>query len=184
MEEYEYTILDENDEIITNPDLTLGYLKKEKITKHIDEIPAVTHRWITAVYFKDSTAFYPKDGDPHIVVEGPRIYFQFLPDETPKEIRGQVISDIIDVPSQPARNEVQTIYRYILYTEQELSDKEFINTTPARLDTIESDANDLLEVVAELAGNDLEDRVNETQATVDDLLLVVADLLGGGGEEV
>ena len=63
-----------------------------------------------------------------------------------------------------------------------MADREFLDTTPARLTAIESDANDLLEVVAELAGNDLEDRVNETQATVDDLLLAVADLLGGGEE--
>lgn len=44
IEEYEYVILDENDEIIIDPDLTLGYLKKEKIIHHIDAIPAVTHR--------------------------------------------------------------------------------------------------------------------------------------------
>lgn len=182
-EEYEYTILDENDEVVINPDLTLGYLKKEKIIHHIDAVPAITHRWITAVYFKDNTALYPKDGDPHIVTEGSKIYFRFLPEETPKEIRGQVFSDIIDTPGEPARDEEQTIYRYILYTGQELADREFLDATPARLTAIESDANDLLEAVAELAGSDLEERVSETQATVDDLLLVVADLLGGGGEE-
>lgn len=44
MGEYEYIILDENDEVIADPDLTLGHLKKEKIIRHVDAIPAVTHR--------------------------------------------------------------------------------------------------------------------------------------------
>ena len=74
------------------------------------------------------------------------------------------------------------LYRYILYTEQELADREFIDTTPIRLDAIESDANDMLEVVAELAGSDIEERVGETQETLDDLLLAVADILGGADE--
>lgn len=182
MGEYEYIILDENDEVIADPDLTLGHLKKEKIIRHVDAVPAVTHRWITAVYFKDNTALYPKDGDPHIVTEGSKIYFRFLPEETPKEIRGQVFSDIIDTPGEPARDEEQIIYRYILYTGQELADREFLDATPARLDTIESDAENLVEVVAELAGSDIEERVGEAQETLDDLLLAVADILGGADE--
>lgn len=181
-QEWEYSILDENDEEVIDPDLTLGYLKKEKITNHIEKIPAVTHPWITAVYFKDNTAVYPKENDPHVVIDGSKIYYQFLPNETPKGIRGQTISYIVDVPEQPARDEIETIYRYILYTEQELADREFIDTTPTRLDAIESDANDMLEVVAELAGSDIEERVGETQETLDDLLLAVADILGGADE--
>ena len=181
-QEWEYIILDENDEEVIDPDLTLGYLKKEKITNRIEKIPAITHPWITAVYFKDNTVVYPKENDPHIVIDGSKIYYQFLPNETPKGIRGQTISYIVDVPEQPARDEIETIYRYILYTEQELADREFIDTTPTRLDVIESDANDMLEVVAELAGSDIEERIGETQETLDDLLLAVADILGGADE--
>lgn len=182
LQEWEYTILDENDEEVIDPDLTLGYLKKEKITNHIEKIPAITHPWITAVYFKDNTVAYPKENDSHVVIDGSKIYYQFLPNENPKGIRGQTISYIVDVPEQPARDEIETIYRYIFYTEQELADREFIDTTPTRLDAIESDANDMLKVVAELAGSDIEERVGETQETLDDLLLAVADILGGADE--
>lgn len=182
MKEYEYIILDENDEVITDPDLTLGYLKKETLTIHVPTKSAITHKWITAIYFKDGTTLHPKEGDPHITYENGELSYQFLPGETPKEIRGKLITDIIDVPEESAHFEYKKIYRYILYTEQELMDKEFISTTPARLDTIETGTDELIEVVAELAGSDIEERVGEAQETLDDLLLAVADILGGADE--
>ena len=182
MEEYKYPILDENDNTIINPDLTLGYLREETLTIHVPTKSAITHKWITAIYFKDGTTLHPKEGDPHIIYENGELSYQFLPGETPKEIRGKLITDIVDVPEVPAHFEYKKIYRYILYTEQELIDKEFINTAPERLETVEAGTDELIEVVAELAGSDIEERVGEAQETLDDLLLAVADILGGADE--
>ena len=74
------------------------------------------------------------------------------------------------------------ILRYILYTEEELAKRDFLNKGPKRLKTLETDTTDLLTVVADLAGSDIEERFTETQETVDELLLVIADLLGGNEE--
>ena len=58
----------------------------------------------------------------------------------------------------PAWDETITYYRYILYTEKELSDRKFLAEGPALL--------------------------AEAQGTIEDLLLVIADLVGGEEEEI
>lgn len=85
--------------------------------------------------------------------------FSYIPldGEESLVVTGQTITPILDSPFTPAWDETQTIYRYVLYTEKELSDIEFLANGPQLL--------------------------AEAQETIDDLLLVIADLLGGATEE-
>ena len=184
MEEYQYPIYNENGELIVNPDLSLGYLQKEILIHHTNYTPAVTHKWITAIYFKDNTSVFPKEGDPHITYENGEFAYNFLPGEPAKEIRGKLITDIVDVPEQLAKDEFETIYRYILYTEQQLEDRTFLDETPDRLDDMEETDNDIVETLAEILGDDtMENRITENEESIEDIILMLAEIVGGDEEE-
>jgi hypothetical protein len=81
-----------------------------------------------------------------------------LDGEEEQTVTGQTIAPVEDSPYVPGWEETNTIYRYVLYTEKELADREFLANGPALL--------------------------AEARETIDDLLLVIADLLGGEDEEL
>lgn len=184
-DEFQYKILDENNNEISNPDLTLGHLEKEIITTYHEMIPEKGHYYVSYIELNTGESFFLKEGDSRIeIINQNTGAFKYLPiEEDPSiQIKGASIKYVIDQQKIEAYTTEETIYRYILYTEKELADNAFLKEGPERINILESDTEDLFTVVADLAGSDIEDRVAENQETLDDLLLVVADLLGGTEE--
>ena len=157
---YEYPILDQSNEEITDPDLTLGYLKKEYFTIHHESIPEKWHYKVTSFDFANGEVYTVEgENDPHVeIVDAQKGIFNYLPVEGESEriVTGQTIVAIVDEPFVAAWDETKIFYRYVLYTEKELADRKFLANGPGLL------AN--------------------AQETIDDLLLVIADLLGGAEE--
>lgn len=90
-------ILDENGTVLTDPDLSLGYLQEDRVfVAHHDAVTAqdeVSHTEVVAEY----------------------------------ENGGKDVRRVIDVPAraaQEARDEYETVLRYRLYTERELAERE------------------------------------------------------------
>lgn len=157
---YEYTILDQSNQEIENPDLTLGYLKKEYFTVHHESVPEKWHYQITSFDFSDGEIYtVESQSDPHVqIVDSKRGIFNYVPleGEEKRIVTGQTISAVIDQQMAPAWDETKTFYRYVLYSEKELAEKDFLVNGPKSL--------------------------ADAQETIDELLLVIADLLGGEEE--
>lgn len=160
--QYEYPIFDQTNEEITNPDLTKGYLRKEYFIVHIPMVPERWHYIVRSFEFNTGEVYkVTSQSDPHIIVidaEKGIFEYQNLEGEEEKKVVGQNIVAVIDQPMIPARDEEQIFYRYILFTEKELADREFLANGPVLL--------------------------AEAQETIDDLLLTIAELIGGADEEV
>ena len=158
---YEYPIIDQNNQEIIEPDLTLGYLRKENFTVHHETQPEKWHYKVDFFNFSDGEIYTPtSENDPHIkVIDNQKGIFEYinLDGEEEKIVTGQTISSIIDEKEIPAYDEEKIFYRYVLYTEKELADKEFLANGP--------------QLIA------------EAQETIDDLLLILAELLGGEDTE-
>lgn len=157
---YEYPILDQDNQEITDPDLELGYLRKEEFNIHHESIPEQWHYKVVSFRFTDGEVYKVEDeNDSHVkIIDSQKGIFNYqsLDGEPERTIVGQTIAPIIDNALIPAWDEIKTFYRYVPYTEKELSDKEFLASGPASL--------------------------AEAQETIEDLLLVIADLLGGSEE--
>lgn len=158
---YSYPIYDQSNQLITDPDLTLGYLKKEYFTTYHEAIPEKWHYEVILFEFANGEQYKPtSNADPHVnIVDAQKGIFSYvnLDGEEERIVTGQTITPVEDSPYVPGWEETNTIYRYVLYTEKELADREFLTNGPTLL--------------------------AEAQETIDDLLLVIADLLGGGEEE-
>lgn len=159
---YEYPIFDQTNNEITDPDLELGYLQKEHFTKHHDMTPEIWHYEVTEFNFTDGEIYIPTGSiDPHIeVIDDQKGIFQYknLEGEPERTVSSQTIAPVLDAEMIPAWDETVIYYRYILYTEKELSDRKFLAEGPALLAS--------------------------AQDTIEDLLLVIADLIGGEEEVV
>ncbi len=157
---YSYPIYDQSNNLITDPDLEIGYLKKEYFTIHHESIPEKWHYEVTIFDFADGSNYKPtSNADPHVkVIDDQKGIFEYVQVEGEEErvIVGQTISPVFDHALIPAWDETTTIFRYVLYTEKELTEKEFLANGPALL--------------------------TEAQETIEELLLVIADLLGGSDE--
>ena len=158
---YEYPIIDQSNQEITDPDLTLGYLKKEYFTVHHESVPEVWHYKVISFNFSDGEKYIVEsENDPHVeVVDLDRGIFNYvqLEGEKPRIVTGQTVTTVVDSPLVEAWDETKIFYRYVLYTEKELADRDFLANGPTLL--------------------------AEAQETIDDLLLVIADLLGGNEAE-
>lgn len=158
---YEYPIFDQSNQEITDPDLTLGYLRKEQFTTHTPMVPEVWHYKVSSFDFDNGEIYtVESENDPHVVVidaEKGIFSYQKLEGEKDRIVIGQVVTAVIDSPMIPAKDETHTFYRYILYTEQELAQRDFLANGPKLL--------------------------AEAQETIDDLLLTIAELVGGATEE-
>jgi hypothetical protein len=166
---YEYPIIDQNNQEITNPDLEKGYLRLEHFTVHHETVPERWHYKVISFDFSTGEIYTPtSEDDLHIkVIDAQKGIFEYvnLDGEEKKTVTGQTITAIVDQREIPAWDETKTFYRYVLYTEKELADRDFLANGPAKL--------------------------AEAQETIEDLLLTIAELIGGeeevpeenGGEE-
>ena len=158
---YEYPIIDQNNQEITNPDLTLGYLRKENFTVHHPMIPEIWHYKVVSFDFSNGEIYVPEsENDPHVhVIDAQKGIFEYinLDGEEEHVVTGQTIVAVIDQKEVPAWDEETIFYRYVLYTEKELADREFLANGPTLL--------------------------AEAQETIEDLLLMLAELVGGEEEE-
>lgn len=103
-------IFDINNIELTNPDPSRGYLKEDRIfVKHHEAVEPVEEQWHYEVI-----AEYPNGG---------------------KDIRKVI--DVVGVKAQEAWDEYEDIYRYVEYTEDELTEESSIPTISQRLDKIE-----------------------------------------------
>lgn len=152
-------ILDEQGQEITLEEVNfdLGWLKNEKI---VQNIPELTHYTVGHFYFEDGTSYTPKgNDDPHVkVINAQKGQFVYVPqeDEESKRVRGMDIKLIVD---QKARTITEDIQRYILYTKEELIQREL----PQRMSAAE-------------------EAIEETDVTIEDLILLMAEVLGGEEE--
>lgn len=180
-----YRILDIDNNEISNPDLDLGHLEKEDLITYHEEVPEKGHYYVSFIELNTGESFFLKENDPLIEITNPSTgAFIYLPaQEDPSiQIKSASVRYVIDQHKINAYESKETILRYILYTEEELNNRNFLKEGPDRLNAVETDTSDLVQVVADLAGSDIEERVSEAQETIDDLLLVLADLLGGAEE--
>lgn len=103
-------IFDINNIELTNPDLSRGYLKEDRIfVKHHEAVEPVEEQWHYEVI-----AEYPNGG---------------------KDIKKVI--DVAGVEAQEAWDEYEDIHRYIEYTEDELAEESSVLTINQRLDEIE-----------------------------------------------
>lgn len=118
-------------------DLELGYLVNDIIiTKSYEAeeaVPEQGHLEYETFYFTDGTSYTVTGGDdPHIGPDG----WVNLEGEEPKEQFGADQKWVVDVPAKeymPPRDETENIYRYVLYTEEQLAEKEARETYQAQL---------------------------------------------------
>lgn len=95
-------------EILENPDLVLGYLKQDYLTKIIpeqQEIKQISHEEVIRVAYTDGTISIGSDID------------------TSKKVKGKQVKEVIDIegkPYVPEHEETEEILVYIPYTESEL----------------------------------------------------------------
>ena len=158
---YDYPIFDQTNQEITDPNLNLGYLKKENFTVHHESVPERWHYKLVSFTFDNGEIYVPtSESDNHIrVIDAQKGIFEYqnLEGEEHHTVTGQNITAVIDNPLIPAYDETKTFYRYVLFTEKELADREFLTNGPALL--------------------------AEAQETIEDLLLTIAELIGGEEEE-
>lgn len=138
-------------------DLSIGYLREEELL--IADVQEQSHKFVSEFYFDDHTRYtVTSEDDPHVKIISTSLgYFDYIPDEgETREVRGANIVKIIDVP---ASKQYETIQRYILYTEEELVQRQL----PGRMDTAE-------------------EAIQETDMNVEDLVLLLAEVLGNDEE--
>lgn len=169
MDEETYRIINDVGEEIIDPDLSLGYLKLDTIL--IADLPEISHYEVDFFLFDDGYKYFPVSAnDPHVRVIDPSIPLFSYNDleQNGKEISGILTKKIID---QAATKQYETVYRYIEYTEEELT----MRGLPSRMDSVEDnldylnlDLSDLIEITAELSGSDVEERVDAITTRIDD----------------
>jgi hypothetical protein len=118
-------ILNENNTEIESPDLKLGYLKRDELfVKHHDYVAAVEEKG-----HYETVCTYPNGGKDVVWVV-----------------------DVPGVEAQEAWDEYEEIYRYVLYTEEELAKMEEEKNRPtieARVAELEEALNMILLGVSE-----------------------------------
>ena len=104
-------ILDLGGMELENPDLSLGYLREEKILiAHHDAVEAVQEQW-----HYETIAEYPSGG---------------------KDVKRVV--DVPGVEAKDAWDEYETIQRYVPYTEEELAAMEEARNKPTQQDDVDA----------------------------------------------
>jgi len=125
-------------------------------------VPEEWHYKVVSFDFSNGEIYVPEyEDDPHIrVIDSKKGIFEYvnLDGEEKHTVTGQTITSVVDQQAIPAYDEQTIFYRYVLFTEKELADREFMANGPAKL--------------------------AEAQETIEDLLLMLAELVGGEEKEV
>ena len=155
---YDYPVIDQSNQEITNPNLNLGYLKKEYISIHHESIPEKWHYRVISFSFSNGEIYkVESEYDPHIqIIDAKKGIFNFVKQEGEENltVTGQSIAPVTDEPLIPAWDETKIFYRYIPYTEKELSEKQFLIEGPQLLAEAQETINDLLLTLAEMLGGE------------------------------
>lgn len=166
-------VFNEQDELLQREEIDLekGYLKPDtKFVKHHEAIEAqaeVSHYRVKTMYFEDGSILKCEgdNEDPHIIIENASIgkfSYKNLEEEN-RVLKGIDVEKIIDqeaINAQDAYDEYEEIERYVLYTEEELTQQQeqkknwedqqrFISTGPERLSTVETTTEDLTIAIAD-----------------------------------
>lgn len=159
-------ILNQKNEEITIDDVDLekGYLEPEEIfVKHQDEqeeIPAESHYEVKTFYFTDQSKMDITEPDPHVKwIDRQKGIVEYVDQGEGKTWFGTDLDTVVDVKGyfySPAYDEYEKIQRYILYTPEELLEREkaenFIKTGADRLDNVEVNVDDITLLLAEMIG--------------------------------
>ena len=174
-------ILDVNDNElqVEDIDLELGYLEPDRLfIEHHDAVEAqrrIFHYAVSTFYFEDNTRVVITDEDDPRVgkddIHRGVFHYETPEGEEPRDLRGIDLYEVEDQPyteAQEAWDEYEEIQRYILYTEEELAEKQERQRQEQRQEI-------LLEQGL--------DRLESAEDSIEDLILVMADLVGGEEEE-
>lgn len=159
-------------------DLSKGHLDPDKLfVKHHDAVPEqkqVSHYEVSKFYFTDGTSYAPESqDDPHInKIDADNGVFAYVAQdgEEEKTCQGIDLKQVIDIEhadAQEAYDEYQEIYRYILYTEEELEKIQQQKEKQEAQQTFLEDGPDQL---------------NTNTTSIEDLTLLVSDIIGGESE--
>lgn len=182
-------ILDKNDNELQLEDLDLdkGQLIPEQkvIEEHPaqERIEAVQHYAVKTFYFSDGTSLEIEDEhDPHVEVidlEAGKFGYNNLPGEEEKNVHGIELKYITDVEGQEPKEawtEYEDIQRWIPYTEEELKARKEEEERQAKQQQLLETGLDSIAALNNRA-DDAEQKITETQVTLDDLVLVMADIV-------
>lgn len=151
---------------LTDADRAKGYVKADRrIVAHHDAVEeqAEVYRYtVGAFYFTDGTSYKPISADdPHIeVVDDKKGIFNYVDQGEEKECRGIDVVKLVEseyVAPREAYDEYEDIYRYILYTDEELAAREAAEKKQRAIDTF----------------------LDEGPTQIEDLTLLLSDLIGG-----
>lgn len=170
-------ILDENNHELQaeEVDLSVGYLALEKLLEeHHEATPEVQeegHYYPERFYFMDDSVYEVASGnedDPCVKANEDGVSFSYIAPEgeEEREFKGCDVRYIIDVEHQDAKeawDEYEDIQRYKLYTPEQLKEKQereqaeakreaFLSTGPERLDSVETDVDDMTLLIADMIG--------------------------------
>lgn len=171
-EKIRYLDVDGNEINEADIDLEKGRIQSEQLfVKHHDEIEAkseVVHYSVSKFYFEDGTELEVSgNDDPHVkVIDEKEGIFQYVDCGEGKIYFGADLNSVVDeeqVDPKEAWDEYETIYRYTLYTDEELAEKkaaqeamqkqqEFIENGPDKLDSTASSVEDLTVMLSEMIG--------------------------------
>ena len=156
-------------------DFSLGYLKQEEL--FIESLPEIKHYRVLRFNFDDNSSYIPtSENDPHIqIIDAVAGKFSYLPDEgETRSVKGMSIGLVID---QEAHDVYETIQRYILYTEEELVQRELPNRVLNLEDSTKNLDQNIKEVKEDMETNnetinnsltELHENVQEAQNDIKD----------------
>lgn len=182
-------ILDKDDNEIQMDDIDLDkgqLISEQKIIKEHpaqERVEAIQHYKVKTFYFSDGTSLEIKDeNDPHVVVEdldNGVFGYQNLPGEEEKSVHGIELEYVTDKEGQEPKEawtEYEDIQRWLPYTEEELQAKEEEQKRQAKQQQLLDTGLDSIEALNSRA-DAAENRMHETEMTLDDVVLMMADIV-------
>lgn len=182
-------ILDKDDNELQLEDLDLDkgqLIHEQKVIKEHpaqERVEAVQHYKVKTFYFSDGTSLEIEDEhDPHVIVEdldNGVFGYQNLPGEKEKSGHGIELEYVTDKEGQEPKEawtEYEDIQRWLPYTEEELQAKEEEQKRQAKQQQLLDTGLDSIAAL-NLRADAAENRMHETEVTLDDVVLMMADIV-------